>query len=171
MSLDVLLELEKRKHFRWLLKDSASRGLGLMTMILVLYVGFAESIGSSETWHQIDKIMHFMIFGGFAFMFLQYARFKLFVKIRTGVRLSMLFSFLAVVAIMSELSHLFIPHRTFEWNDMIANLAGIFTIGIPVVLITPFRRNTNQLMSFQDSNHFKQGGQQSLRIRRRARHG
>jgi VanZ family protein len=169
MNLDVLLELEKKKHFRWMLKDSASRGLGLMTLILVVYVGFAESVGASEKWRQVDKAMHFMIFGGFTLMFLQYARFKLFPNMQTGLRLFLIFFLLTCIGVVAELSHLFVPQRTFEMNDMFANLAGTFTVGIPVILITPLRRKTDQFTCFQESDHYRQGEQQCLKVRRRSR--
>ena len=170
MNLDVLLELEKKKHFRWMLKDSASRGLGLMTVILLMYVGFSESVGSSEKWRQVDKAMHFIIFGGFTLMFLQYARFKMFPNMQTGFRLLLVFFILTSIGVVAELSHLFVPQRTFEMNDMFANLAGTFTVGIPVILIAPFRRKTDQFASFQESAHYRQGEQQCLKLRRRSRH-
>lgn len=169
MNLDVLLELEKKKHFRWMLKDSASRGLGLMSLILIIYVGFAESVGSSEKWRQVDKAMHFMIFGGFTLMFLQYARFKIFPNMQTGLRLLLIFLILSSIGVLAELSHLYVPHRTFELNDMLANLAGTFTVGIPVLLIAPLRRKSDQFTCFQESVEYRQGEQQYLKIRNRSR--
>ena len=171
MNLNILLALEKRKHVRWALKDSASRGLGLMSVILFLYVGFAESVGSSPTWNQVDKVVHFMIFAGFTMMFLQYARFKVLTNLRTDLRLFLIFMLLASMGVIAELTHLIVPHRTFEWNDMVANLAGTLSVGIPMIIIAPFRRKSDQFTCFQESDSFRKGGQQSLKVRHRARHG
>jgi len=58
MKWNILVELERRKHSRRQVKDTAARGLGLISVLLMLYLGFAESVGQSERWQQVDKVMH-----------------------------------------------------------------------------------------------------------------
>lgn len=169
MKWNILVELERRKHSRGKVKDSATRGLGLVSVLLVVYLGFAESVGSSELWNQVDKGMHFTLFGAFTFMFLQYARLKIFPKMETWLRILIIFSFLLMIGFVSELTHLLIPNRTFEWWDMAANFAGILVVGIPVLCITPFRQNQNQFSHFDQARAFRDAEKAGLRLRQQSR--
>ena len=169
MKWNILVELERRKHSRGQVKDTAARGLGLISVLLALYLGFAESVGSSERWQQVDKVMHFSLFGLFTFMFLQYARFKVLPKMETWLRLCILFSALLLLGFLAELSHWFLPSRTFEWWDMAANCAGVLVIGIPLICIMPFRPMQIQLAHFDQASAFRDARGAGLRLRRYAR--
>ena len=169
MKWNILVELERRKHSRGQVKDTAARGLVLISLLLMLYLGFAESVGQSERWQQVDKVMHFSLFGAFTFMFLQYARFKVFPKTETWLRLSLIFSGLLLLGFLAEISHYFIPTRTFEWWDMAANCAGILIVGIPVICITPFRQKQIQLARFDQAKAFRDASGAGLRLRQYAR--
>ncbi|MDA0752533.1 MAG: VanZ family protein [Verrucomicrobia bacterium] len=169
MKWNILVELERRKHSRGQVRNTAARGLVLVSVMLVLYLGFAESVGSSERWQQVDKVMHFSLFGVFTFMYLQYARFKVFPNMETWKRLSLNFSGLLLLGFLAEISHWFIPTRTFEWWDMAANCAGILVVGIPAVCITPFRQRQNQLAHFDQARAFRDASGAGLKLRQYAR--
>lgn len=169
MKWNILVELERRKHSRGQVRNTAARGLGLVSVLLVFYLGFAESVGTSDRWQQVDKVMHFSLFGVFTFMFLQYARFKVFPKMETWFRVSLIFSGLLLLGVLAEFSHWFIPTRTFEWWDMAANCAGILVIGIPVICIMPFRQRQNQLAHFDQARAFRDANHAGLRLRQYTR--
>ncbi|GEM_PF-871933 len=169
MKWNILVELERRKHSRRQVKDTAARGLGLISVLLMLYLGFAESVGQSERWQQVDKVMHFTLFGIFTFMFLQYARFKVFPKMETWRRITLVFSGLLLLGFFAEISHWFLPSRTFEWWDMAANCLGILVVGIPVICITPFRQSQIQLARFDQARALRDANNAGLRLRQYAR--
>ena len=167
MSWISLIEVERRKYGRWLIKNIASRGLAVATPLLCLYLGFAESVAKSPFWEEVDKGMHFLVFGIFSLAFLQFARFRLFTQMNPWPRLLILFTILGSICVLGETAHLFIPSRTFELNDMIANMLGTIIFGIPYVLLIPF----HQVISHEHHIHrtnLRQMEDQRIRLRKRS---
>ncbi|MBT5925998.1 MAG: VanZ family protein [Verrucomicrobia bacterium] len=140
MKWDIFLQLEQRKLKVQRLKVRASKGLAFVFLVLVLYLGFAESVATSPFWKQIDKGMHFVLFGLFTLVFLQYARHQFFMRLSNFHRLTLLFGSLILLGILSEFLQILVPKRTFEFNDMLANILGIGVFGIPFVSLIPFSR-------------------------------
>lgn len=167
MSWNSLIEAERRKYGRWLIKNIASRGLAIATPLLCLYLGFAESVAKSPFWEEVDKGMHFLVFGIFSLAFLQYARFRLFTQMNPWPRLLILFTILGSVCVLGETAHLFIPSRTFELNDMIANMLGTIVFGIPYVLLIPFHQVISHEHDILRTN-VRQVEDQRIRLRKRS---
>ncbi|MDG1892315.1 MAG: VanZ family protein [Verrucomicrobiota bacterium] len=169
MKWDTLVGLERRKSVRSKVKDSVSRSFFLMTFFLLLFLAFGDSVGTSPLWHQVDKGMHFMVFGSFTLVFLQYARFKILNRWQSWIRLLVLFGVLTSLAVIAEISHKFVPGRTYELTDMAANLAGIFFFGLPFIIIVPFQVERDCFSSAPLSGESMSRGEQAspLRIRQR----
>lgn len=167
VSWSSLVQTERHKNGRWLIRNAASKGLGMATILLCLYLGFAESIGKSERWSEVDKSMHFLVFGCFSLAFLQYARLKLFTQMGPWPRILILFAILGAICALGEAVHLLIPSRTFEWNDMIANALGTIVFGAPYVLLVPFKQiiSHEHMMLKKNTAQLKN---QRIRLRKRS---
>ena len=167
MNWKSLIEVERLKYGKWLVKSIASRGLAISTSLLCLYLGFAESVGKSPFWNEVDKGMHFLVFGIFSLAFLQYARCRLFTQMNPWPRLLILFALLGSICVLGEAVHLFIPSRTFELNDMLANILGTIVFGIPYVLLIPFHQIISHEQSILGTN-VQQMKDQGIRLRKRS---
>ncbi len=138
MKWKLMLHLERRKLRRHQRRDSAMRFLIATALILIIYVGFAETVGNSPIWHQIDKGMHFLVFGFFAFASIQFVEQKEVINFREPYRSALSFGALYCLSFFSELSQIYLPKRHFEWNDILANMAGITVFGGVSLIV--FRR-------------------------------
>ena len=120
------------------MRDTLKRWLLVAFGVLAFYLGFAESVSQSPFWQQVDKGMHFVIFGVFSFLFVLFAQQTILLTLPNLVRWFVTTLLLSITCLVGELIHLFVPGRTFEWGDMLANLSGsaIFAV-VAALLIIP----------------------------------
>ena len=120
------------------MRHKVKRWLMAAFVVLTLYLGFGDSVGESPFWHQVDKGMHFMLFGIFSFLFVLFAQQNLLLKLPGLARWTVLAMLLTSVCVGGELIHLFVPGRTFEWGDIFANFLGsaVFT-AVAALLVAP----------------------------------
>ena len=113
-------------------------------VLLALYLAFGESVGESPLWHQVDKGMHFFLFGIFSFLFVMFAQQNLLLRFPGLARWMVLIGLLTLACMGGELIHLFVPGRTFEWGDMFANFSGsaVFS-AIAALLVSPKKLSTD----------------------------
>ena len=148
MKWEILVGLEQHKYDRFHAKDIALRGLGLALVLMILFLGFSKSMVSHSFWHQFDKVVHCSLFGfvtlGLVFIF----RHKYFTRWHALVRISLIIFGLSALGVISEFSQIIVPHRTFELNDIMANLMGVFIIGLPALFLNPFRSEADPFIPF-----------------------
>lgn len=120
------------------MRDTLKRWLFVAFLVLAFYLGFAESVSQSPFWQQVDKGMHFVLFGTFSFLFVLFSQQTILLGVPNLVRWFVTTLLLSLICLAGEFIHLFVPGRTFEWGDMIANLSGstIFAV-VAALLIVP----------------------------------
>ncbi|MCL1827303.1 MAG: VanZ family protein [Candidatus Cloacimonetes bacterium] len=91
---------------------------------------------------QPDKLAHFIEYFIFAAL---YYLFRRQFQIRQKDILIELFLWAMIIPIFDEMHQLFIPGRSFEWYDVIADMLGFFTFIILNIIIYKTRR--------KDGNH------------------
>jgi len=147
MKWKILIGLEQRKHNRLITKYFALRGVILLLVSVFLFLGFSETIANHSFWNQNDKVIHFSLFSFITIGLVLFLRKKCFARWHGLSRVFLIVLSMSVLGVLSELSHAFLPYRTFELNDILANLTGIFAVAIPVLLLNPFRRETDSFTS------------------------
>lgn len=167
MSLKVLVALESRKIFRRNLRDLAFSGFCLTTLVLALYLVLAESVIRSPLWNQVDKWIHFLLFGFFTLTFLAYGRRRFFIRFEPLIRILLTNLVLFAAGVGAEVFHLSVPHCSFDWNDMAANLLGIVVFGVPYLYARPFSADLNHGILF-GSKISEDPSLSTLRIRKRS---
>jgi VanZ family protein len=140
MKWKILIGLEQRKHNRLIAKYFALRGFILLLVTVFLFLGFSQTIANHSFWNQNDKVIHFLVFSFITIGLVLFLRKKCFACWHGLSRVFLIVFSMSVLGVLTELSHAFLPYRTFELNDILANLTGIFAVAIPVLLLNPFRR-------------------------------
>jgi len=166
MKWSVLIQLQRRKLRRRAIGIFTQRGLCLTTFLLSFYLAFGESVAKSPFWNQIDKGIHFLLFGCFTLAFLQYARMKWVTSLDPFAKTTILFGILISLSILSEFAQLLVPTRTFDLVDMVANISGILVFGIPNIILMPFAKLENHRTVFSGVG-LNPSGAMRLKVRNR----
>lgn len=77
----------------------------------------------------LDKIVHILLFAGLSFIWYLHVRARhLLMKKTMTIELSSLFFFAATMfgLVMEFVQRDFIPHRSFDWYDVVADASGAF---------------------------------------------
>ena len=138
MDWRILANIEEQKLKRQQMRDTLKRWLLVAFVVLAFYLGFAESVSQSHFWQQVDKGMHFVLFGAFSFLFVLVAQQTILPNFPNLIRWFVTTFLLSLTCLLAEFVHLFVPGRTFEWGDMVANLSGstIFAV-VAALLVIP----------------------------------
>lgn len=124
MNLRVIIALERSKLYRRIVKDSAFFCLVVASLTLTLYLAFSETVTRSPYWNHVDKWLHFIFFGFFSVAFLNFTYFRFLKTVSPVLRTICLILALFLMAVMAESVQVFLPHRTFDIKDIMANLLG-----------------------------------------------
>ena len=137
----------------------------------VACLGFIEIGNNSSHWYQIDKLTHFLLFGLLTIVVLQIASESESSWTNQLIKWGFVLLGMNAVGVIGESIHLWVPYRSFELNDMIANLLGTNVLGLFHIGIL-FSRNKNLRNTKTPETYPIQSPQtQSLKFRlRRNRH-
>lgn len=122
------------------MRHAVKRWLLTSFTLLVLYLGLGESIGQSPFWNQVDKGIHFLLFGLFSFFAVLLVRQAPMNRAQSVYRWIWLALIIASACIVGELVHLVVPGRTFEMGDMVANFMGSIVFSALAVMLIPSKK-------------------------------
>jgi VanZ family protein len=102
---------------------------------LVLLLSIIPTKGL-QTGHPVDKIIHFVIYGITAVMFLRILRFK--TSLSKSIVLSIILA--SMYGFLIELLQSALPWRQYSFSDIMANVSGAVFFGVLYVLRELYRK-------------------------------
>jgi VanZ family protein len=114
----------------------------LLILIIIMLANFGMLSPIAHVLHKIpygDKIMHFLLIGGLAFM----VNFSLKCAMWRIGSWSILKGsvIVAVIITLEEMSQYFLPNRSFDLIDLAANYAGIIIFSLLSLAVNCFGKN------------------------------
>ena len=98
---------------------------------LLLFLTLSTPINTSVGFAHADKVFHFIGFGAFSFFFfLGYSKFS--------TQLNVTLSF--ILGLIVEIAQSYIPHRSFDYWDLVADLCGSLAA---VIFLTVLKQALN----------------------------
>ncbi len=104
-------------------------------LFLILLLSIIPTRGL-QTEHPIDKVIHFVIYGITAVMFLRILRFK--TSLTKSIFLSIIFA--SLFGFVIELIQCAIPWRECSFSDMVANISGAVLFSLIYVVNEFYRK-------------------------------
>ncbi|NRD21161.1 VanZ family protein [Winogradskyella eckloniae] len=105
------------------------KAIALVFVLFICYIIYAANTGLDSIFFDVvnglpfgDKMGHFFLFGVLTLLInfaLKYKEFKLFIKLPIGTCI------VAIVVLIEEISQGFIPNRTLDITDLLADVLGI----------------------------------------------
>jgi VanZ family protein len=114
----------------------------LLILTIITLANFGMLSPVAHILHKIpygDKIMHFLLIGGLAFMVnfsLKCAMWHI-----GGWSILKGSMIVAILITLEEISQYFLPNRSFDLIDLTANYAGIITFSLLSLAVNCFRKN------------------------------
>jgi VanZ family protein len=143
----------------------------LMVFASVAWLGFVGPGESASQWLQIDKLTHFLLFGLLTIVVLQITSKNESSKTNQRIKWCLVLFGMNAAGVLAESIHLWVPHRSFELSDMIANLLGTNLLGIFHIGILSTRSKTLKNTRMPEPCPIQPPQNQSIKIRfRRNRH-
>jgi VanZ family protein len=114
--------------------------MGYFAVLVVAFLPFFRNLGEISLTNsffelRLDYFLHFLAYFSVC-MYYFFGRINKFTLFRNDT-LTKFFSGMAFLAIVTELVQLWVPERSFNIKDMIANLSGLF-FGIATILVIEF---------------------------------
>lgn len=95
-----------------------------LVLVILLLLTPGDNLPKGPSFPHLDKIVHLFLFGVLTFLWSQVGTLDGQQKIRWKILLTNLLVFMILFPIFVEYVQGFVPNRSFEYEDIVANLIG-----------------------------------------------